>query len=65
MARSAARSSVDVINDLRQNYNMTYEDFSAVWRRYDVKGSGTTERIESCVRDMVSMVDVPTLSPYK
>lgn len=63
MAKSAGRSNVDIINDLRQNYSMTYEDFSAVWRRYDE--DGTTERVESCVRDMISMVNVPTMSPYK
>ena len=63
-----SEDSRGVINELRSGkYQLDISQFEEIWRQYDKEGSGRikVDDADSCVRKILSAVNIPSFSPYQ
>jgi len=63
-----SEDSRSVINELRSGkYQLDISKFEEAWREYDSEGAGRikVDDVDSCVRRILSAVNIPSFSPYQ
>ena len=63
-----SEASISVINELRSGkYQLDISKFEEAWREYDMEGTGRikVDDVDSCVRKILSAVNISSFTPYQ